>query len=73
MSMPTPTDRAAAPVAMPWMSRMRAKTVRRPSRSASRPPTETPIIMPTKPIEPIQPSRLFDRPHWAARAVMTSL
>ena len=50
---PTDHDRAAAPVARPKISRVTAKTWRRPNRSASSPPSVAPSAMPTKPIEPM--------------------
>ena len=63
---------ADAPVASPYTSRVRAKTLRRPMRSASRPPTEAPIAMPTKPMDPMNESVVGVSCHWRARAAMTN-
>src|ERR687894_590517 len=62
---------AAAPVATPKTSRVSAKTCRRPIRSASSPPRVAPSAIPTKPIDPIQPSSVGVSDHCTASAAIT--
>ena len=51
---------------------VRAKTCRRPNRSARRPPTLAPTAIPTNPIEAIQAVSLGSSAHCAASAAMTN-